>query len=152
MQRKTHWSEWLLGSTALVFALVLVGAQYAPPALAAGPPPGVTLPTVDAGLGDGLAVYGLAADTALGRRIFVAKGNCFTCHGANARGTPLAPDLTDAEVLHVDTGIASIVGVVKEGVAKPVKYPAPMPPMGGASLSDAEIAAVAAWVHSLRPR
>lgn len=150
MQRKTHWSEWLLGSTALVFALVLVGAQYAPPALAAGPPPGMTLRTVE--LGDGLAVYGLAADTALGRRIFVAKGNCFTCHGANARGTPLAPDLTDAEVLHVDTGIASIVGVVKEGVAKPVKYPAPMQPMGGASLSDAEIAAVAAWVHSLRPR
>lgn len=148
----THWSEWLLGSTALVFALVLVGAQYAPPALAAGPPPGMTLPIVDAGLTDGLTGYVPAADTTLGRRIFVTKGNCFTCHGANARGTPLAPDLTDAEVLHVDTGVASIVGVIKQGVAKPVKYPAPMPPMGGASLSDAEIAAVAAWVHSLRPR
>lgn len=148
MKRKAHWSEWLLGSTALVFALVLAAAQYAPPARAAGLP-SVTSADV-ATLPADVPAAPQSPDTALGRKIFTGKGNCFTCHGANARGTPLAPDLTDAERLHTDTTVASIVQLVKAGVARPVKHPAPMPPMGGAQLSAAELAAVAAWISSLR--
>lgn len=84
-----------------------------------------------------------------GRAIFRGKGNCFVCHGQDGKGTPLAPNLTDATWLHVDGSAEAIVGLVKTGVPKPKKHPAPMPPMGGAKLNDAELQAVAAYVHSL---
>jgi cbb3-type cytochrome c oxidase subunit III len=91
----------------------------------------------------------LAQDTAAGRAVFTGKGNCQVCHGPDAKGTPLAPDLTDAEWLNIDGKLESIVKVVKEGVAAPKKHPAPMPPMGGAQLSDTEVQNVAAYVFSL---
>jgi mono/diheme cytochrome c family protein len=97
----------------------------------------------------------LCASTAMGqqpdgRKIFEGKGNCAVCHGKDARGTPLAPDLTDAVWLNIDGTDAEIVAVVTKGVAKPVRHPAPMPAMGGAKLSRDEIAAVAAYVASLK--
>lgn len=92
----------------------------------------------------------VAADTA-GKRIFETKGNCGVCHGMNAKGSALAPDLTDAEWLNGDGSLESITKIVREGVAKPVKHPAPMPAMGGAQLSDAEVAAVSRYVDSLTP-
>ncbi len=92
----------------------------------------------------------VAADT-MGKRIFETKGNCFACHGMNAKGTPLAPDLTDAEWLNADGTLESILKVVREGVAKPKKHPAPMPPLGGGPLNDAEAEAVARYVDSLTP-
>jgi len=76
-------------------------------------------------------------------------GICYTCHGPAGKGTPLAPDLTDGEWLNTDGTLAGIEAIVKAGVPKPLKYPAPMPPMGGANLSAAEIKAVAAYVYSL---
>ena len=36
-----------------------------------------------------------AQDPDPGEAIFKGKGNCFTCHGREAKGTTLAPDLTD---------------------------------------------------------
>ena len=86
---------------------------------------------------------------AAGRALFVGPGNCQMCHGANAKGTPLAPDLTDATWLNVDGSYAAIAGLVRTGVAKPKKFPAPMPPMGGASLAPAQVCALAAYVYSL---
>lgn len=86
-----------------------------------------------------------------GRKVFTGKGNCFACHGGNAKGTPLAPDLTDNVWLNVDGSVEQIAEVVKAGVPKPKKYPAPMPPMGGAKLSVDEVAAVAKYVASLAP-
>lgn len=86
---------------------------------------------------------------AAGRAIFTGAGNCQMCHGANAKGTPLAPDLTDATWLNVDGSYAAIAGLVNKGVPAPKKYPAPMPPMGGASLSAGQVCAVAAYVYSL---
>ena len=94
------------------------------------------------------ATGGLDAQSA-GQKIFKGKGLCYACHGQDARGTPLAPNLTDSEWLNIDGSLAAIVGLVKAGVPKPVKHPAPMPPMGGAKLSKAEIDAVAAYVKSL---
>jgi mono/diheme cytochrome c family protein len=91
---------------------------------------------------------GLEAQSA-GQKIFQGKGLCHACHGKDARGTPLAPNLTDSEWLNVDGSLPAIVALVKAGVPKPLKYPAPMPPMGGAKLSKAEIDAVAAYVKSL---
>jgi mono/diheme cytochrome c family protein len=93
------------------------------------------------------------ATVALGDSIFHGKkagGICFTCHGANARGTPgLAPNLTDAKWLHGDGSYAFIVGIVEKGVPKPKESAAPMLPKGGASLTAAQLRAVAAYVYSL---
>jgi mono/diheme cytochrome c family protein len=82
----------------------------------------------------------------LGKKIFLGKGNCSACHGANLKGTVLAPDLTDGEWLNGDGSVQMIESTVKVGVAKPKKHPAPMPPMGGAKLSPEEIQAVAGFV------
>lgn len=92
---------------------------------------------------------GGAAAQSNGKAIFEGKGMCFACHGKDAKGTPLAPDLTDAEWLNVDGTLPAIIALVEKGVPKPVKHPAPMPPMGGAKLNRQEIEAVAAYVKEL---
>lgn len=84
-----------------------------------------------------------------GRAIFEGKGNCWTCHGKDAKGGPLAPDLTDGEWLNVDGTAAAVRALIQKGVPQPKKHPAPMPPMGGASLSPEELDAVTAYVLSL---
>lgn len=84
---------------------------------------------------------------AQGGDIFHNQGLCYTCHGQNAQGGPLAPNLTDDEWLNVETGAyQEIVELVKTGVPQPVQYQAPMPPMGGASLNDQQVQSVAAYV------
>lgn len=93
----------------------------------------------------------VAAQDSLGRQIFTGKGLCAACHGPEAKGTALAPDLTDAEWLHADGTVESIAKVITDGVPTPKKHPAPMPPKGGAQLSDAEIQAVARYIASLTP-
>ncbi len=84
-----------------------------------------------------------------GRAIFTGGGNCFACHGSNAKGTALAPDLTDQTWLNIDGSYAAIADLVRTGVAKPKQHPAPMPPLGGAQLDQAQVCAVAAYVYSL---
>lgn len=93
-----------------------------------------------------------AAQVALGDSIFhgqTAGGTCFTCHGQNAKGTTLAPDLTDKTWIDGDGTYNYIVQRVTTGVPQPKQHPAPMPPMGGASLSQDQVKAVAAYVYSL---
>jgi cbb3-type cytochrome c oxidase subunit III len=84
-----------------------------------------------------------------GQAIFTGAGNCFTCHGMDAKGTALAPNLTDAEWLNIDGTHPAIVTQVKTGVATPKTHPAPMPAMGGATLTDDQVNQVAAYVWSL---
>jgi len=84
-----------------------------------------------------------------GRGVFMGAGNCQMCHGGNAKGTALAPDLTDATWLNIDGSYGAIAGLVRTGVPQPKKHPSPMPPMGGASLSSHQVCAVAAYVYSL---
>jgi cbb3-type cytochrome c oxidase subunit III len=86
-----------------------------------------------------------------GEAVFRGKGNCATCHGRDARGTPLGPDLTDGVWLHGSGTLAEITGIVRDGVVKPKQFPAPMPAMGGARLRPAEIEAVARYVLNLNP-
>src|SRR5690606_6965055 len=74
-----------------------------------------------------------------GKAIFQGKGMCFACHGQDAKGTPLAPNLTDAEWLNIDGTLPAIIALVEKGVPNPVRHPAPMPPMGGAKLTRQEI-------------
>lgn len=61
----------------------------------------------------------------------------------------LAPDLTDDKWLHGDGSYEFIVATVTTGVPKPKQAMAPMPPKGGASLTDDQVHAVAAYVYSL---
>ena len=89
---------------------------------------------------------------ALGDSIFhgqVAGGTCTACHGQDAKGTAVAPDLTDQQWINGDGSYNFIVQTVTTGVPQPKQHPAPMPPKGGASLTDDQVKAVAAYVYSL---
>ncbi|HSM61925.1 MAG TPA: cytochrome c, partial [Longimicrobiales bacterium] len=86
-----------------------------------------------------------------GKAIFEGKGTCFVCHGKDAKGTVLAPDLTDGEWLNFPGRPTAEQAreLVTEGVPKPKKHPAPMLPMAGVRLSDEELAQVVDYVLSL---
>jgi mono/diheme cytochrome c family protein len=89
---------------------------------------------------------------ALGDSIFhgqVGGGTCTACHGQDAKGTAVAPDLTDSQWINGDGSYQFIVNTVTTGVPKPKQHPAPMPPKGGAPLTDEQVKAVAAYVYSL---
>jgi mono/diheme cytochrome c family protein len=89
---------------------------------------------------------------ALGDSIFHGKvggGTCSACHGQDAKGTAVAPDLTDQQWINGDGSYDFIVRTVTDGVPKPKQHPAPMPPKGGAPLTDEQVKAVAAYEYSL---
>lgn len=103
---------------------------------------------------EGVAAEAGAIDAELvatGQEIFTGKGICYTCHGAEAAGTQLAPNLTDDVWINLEEPITpeAIAALIRTGVPTPVEHPAPMPPMGGAQLTDQEIEAVAMYVYSL---
>ncbi len=83
-----------------------------------------------------------------GNQIFHGPGNCFTCHGPDAKGTTLAPDLTATTHLWV-TDYPSYIKLITAGVPQPKQHPAPMPPKGGSSITDDQVKAVAAYEWSL---
>jgi mono/diheme cytochrome c family protein len=96
-----------------------------------------------------------AAQVALGERVFhgeLGGGTCAGCHGSNADGTPLGPDLTGGRWLWGDGSLPTITRIITDGVPNPKEYRSPMPPMGGAQLSPAEVAAVSAYVWALEHR
>ncbi|HEU4586408.1 MAG TPA: c-type cytochrome [Gemmatimonadaceae bacterium] len=113
--------------------------------------PGAAAGGAGAAAGDGAGSI-TAAMIAQGDSIFhgqVGGGTCFTCHGQDAKGTTLAPNLTDNVWIDGDGTYNYIVQRVTTGVPQPKQYPAPMPPRGGAPLTDAQVRAVAAYVYSL---
>jgi glucose/arabinose dehydrogenase/mono/diheme cytochrome c family protein len=92
---------------------------------------------------------------ALGDRIFhgqVAQATCTGCHGTNAKGTPLGPDLTDTQWLWGDGSYAAIARTITTGVPQPKQYRSPMPPMGGAQLSSDQVSALASYLWGLSHR
>ncbi|MFO7893655.1 MAG: c-type cytochrome [Longimicrobiales bacterium] len=124
----------MTSAVTLAAAVALVAAA-APPATLTGATPGEVAIRQDPG-----------------EAIFRGKGNCFTCHKQDATGTPLAPDLTDSEWINFEDGRPSqqeMEALIREGVSRPVQHPAPMPPMGGGSLSDEEVTQVARYALSL---
>jgi mono/diheme cytochrome c family protein len=85
-----------------------------------------------------------------GRQLFGGQAICYSCHGPDATGTQLAPDLTDDEWINISgRNMEEIVELIKAGVPQPVEHPGPMPAMGGASLSDEQVDALAAYIVSL---
>ena len=92
------------------------------------------------------------AQVTLGSRIYqgqVANAPCAGCHGNNAEGTPLGPDLTSSTWLWGDGSLPSIAKIISDGVSQPKNFRSPMPPMGGAELSRSEVDALAAYVWAL---
>ena len=90
---------------------------------------------------------------ALGDSIFhgqAASGTCFTCHGVDAKGTPLAPPLISHKWLTGDGSYAFIQQRITQGMPTPTPpYAAAMPPMGGASLTPEQVKAVAAYEYAI---
>ena len=79
-------------------------------------------------------------------------GKCAKCHGADARGGPRAPDLTDDEWLHCDGSPADIetvlrAGVPREQMADPTRRFVMNPATN--LVPDDQIAPLAAYVWSL---
>jgi glucose/arabinose dehydrogenase len=92
--------------------------------------------------------------------LMVARGNrvyhgldggatCTGCHGSDAKGTTLGPDLTANKWLWSNGSYGGIAATIAGGVAQPKQYRAPMPAMGGAQLSSDQVMAVAAYVWAL---
>jgi mono/diheme cytochrome c family protein len=155
-------------SCALVGGLVGCGGERPPNAdttsAAASPPPAAASSTsappaaapaaVGARPAAGAPPAGAtAAMVALGDSVFhgeAAGGTCFTCHGADAKGTALAPPLVSHKWLTGDGSYAFIQQRVQQGMPSPTPpYAAPMPPMGGAQLKPEQVKAVAAYVYAI---
>jgi mono/diheme cytochrome c family protein len=86
---------------------------------------------------------------AKGDALFHGSGNCYACHGSKAEGL-VGPNLTDAEWIHSKGSYDEIVAQINHGVPKAEsKSGIEMPPKGGATLSDDDVKAIAAYVYSL---
>jgi mono/diheme cytochrome c family protein len=86
---------------------------------------------------------------AKGDALFHSSANCYACHGSKAEGL-VGPNLTDAEWIHSKGSYEDIVAQITKGVPKEEsKSGIVMPPKGGATLSDDDVKAIAAYVHSL---
>lgn len=130
-----------VGALAAIAATLMMTLAAAPAAAQDEPP----APGESVELPDGVTAEMVDA----GRSLFGAEGNCWACHGRNAAGTQLAPDLTDDEWLNIDGEYASIVELITTGVDEPVEHAAPMPPLGGAQLDDEQVRALAAYLYAL---
>ncbi len=107
----------------------------------------------NAGLGPLPIPPGASPDqVALGERIFegqAAGGTCAGCHGTNAKGTAMGSDLTSGKWLWSNGSVEGITKTIAHGVPKPKQHTGVMPPMGGAQLSQADLAAVADYVWAI---
>ena len=93
-----------------------------------------------------------AEQIALGERIFhgeAADGTCAGCHGSDANGSPQGPSLVSGKWLDTDGTFAGLRHTITDGVPKPKNSSPPMPPRGGAPLTDADVTAVAAYVWAI---
>jgi mono/diheme cytochrome c family protein/sugar lactone lactonase YvrE len=120
-----------------------------------GPPEG-THPDAGAELSSLPAPAGATpAMVALGDRVYhgLAGGaTCTGCHGADATGSALGPDLTANKWLWSDGSYVGITTTIAGGVAQPKRYRSPMPAMGGAQLSSDQVMAVSAYIWALNHR
>lgn len=120
----------------VLITVLLVGLALARPLPAQAPAPlpeGVTPAMVDQG-----------------KKLFHGKALCIACHGMSAQGG-VAPSLRDSVWIHSKGTYTDIMAQIRRGVpAESSATKLVMPPLGGAKLSESEIAAVAAYVWALR--
>jgi mono/diheme cytochrome c family protein len=106
------------------------GAAGSVPKLPAGAPANVTQAMVDEGAQSFTTV-------------------CAACHGPGGSGTAAAPSLADAQWINISGTYPEIDAIIKAGVPKPKQHPGMMPPRGGGPFTDAQVAALAAYVFAL---
>ena len=156
-----------------IYRISFQGSQTTDESSAATPCPAVDAPAgspggsssappegVDANAGAATAALPVPAGSSrqmveLGDQVFHGRAggaSCTGCHGTDAAGTPLGPPLLGHRWLWSDGSYQSLEKIIREGVPQPKQYRAPMPPMGGAQLSDEQLAAVAAYVWGLSHR
>ena len=86
---------------------------------------------------------------ARGEAVYNGAGNCYACHGSKGVGL-VGPNLTDAEWIHSKGTLEEIEAQINNGVPKEQsKSGIPMPPKGGSTISEEDVKACAAYVHSL---
>ncbi len=93
-----------------------------------------------------------AEEVALGTKIFAGEvdgATCAGCHGPDGIGTPVGPDLTSGKWLWGDGSLEAIEKTIRNGVPEPKEHPGAMPPMGGVTLPDSHVKAVAAYVWAI---
>ena len=106
--------------------------------------------TVELNIDPALLPEGVTAEMVEdGRELFFGGGICYTCHLMDAKGGPLAPDLTDDVWLNVDGEYQSIVEVIKTWVSQPVEHLGSMLPRAGMPLTDEQVDALAAYAYML---
>ena len=148
-QRGRIWRIVFRGGTAVTaIAPAPAPAGGSASTAAAGPPEGVHPDAGSQIAALPVPAGATPADVALGSRIYGA-GTCAGCHGSDAKGTPLGPDLTGAKWLWGDGSVQSIAKVITDGVPNPKEFRSPMPPMGGTQLSASEVSAVADYIWAL---
>jgi mono/diheme cytochrome c family protein len=92
---------------------------------------------------------------ALGYQIFrgeVSGGTCSGCHGSDAKGSTVGPDLTRGKWLWGDGSLQALTATIEKGVPVPKASDGTMPPKGGAPLSTSDTKAVAAFVWAIGHR
>ena len=89
---------------------------------------------------------------AQGRTLFSGQGRCAVCHGQGGRGGQLGPNLQDNEWIWVDPAQPvrpQVAAIIRTGIENPRQHPAAMPAMGGGTLTEEQVQALAAFVESL---
>ena len=118
----------------------------------AAPPEGIHPGAGDAAEGLPTPPGSTPEQVALGKRIFhgeVGGATCAGCHGSDAVGTPVGPDLASGKWLWGDGSLESITQTIANGVPEPKEHPGAMPPMGGVTLPETNLKAVAAYVWAV---
>lgn len=143
---KRTWCGLLTGACIALFSACGEAPDRAADQPAPAPAPAPASPTdgVAADLPEGVTQQMVSE----GRTVFETT-TCFTCHGMDGSGTALAPSLRDQDWLNSDGSFEGIMSVVRAGVAQPRQYPAPMPPMGGAQLTEEQVRQVSAYVYAI---
>jgi mono/diheme cytochrome c family protein len=140
----------LIGRGAVTFLIVAFaacgGGESADTSEAAAAAPAAeAAPAMSAELPEGVTM----AMVTEGRELFNGSGTCFACHGQDGAGSTLGPAFNDDEWLNADGTYESIIDVINSGVDQPKQYPGVMLAKAGMSLTDEQVAALAAYVYSL---
>lgn len=135
------WTRFGLLASLMTAGTVSASAQTSSETSAT---PAAPQPTSEAAAGSSSSAL-----IARGEAVFHGPGNCYACHGSKGEGL-VGPSLTDSEWIHSKGTLEEIEAQINHGVLKEEsKSGIPMPPRGGATISDEDVKACAAYVHSL---
>ena len=134
-----------LAAAAAPSATLAAASANVPPPEGIHPDAGKPLPTPPGGSPD---------QVALGEQIFHGAhgGTCAGCHGTDAMGSEVGSNLADNKWTWGNGSVQAITRTIESGVPKPKDHTGAMPPMGGAQLSQADVAAVADYVWAISHR